>query len=682
MWFQFLIGVLVTLLLFYMPGSLLLRTLQISRFNAILLAPAVSVVAYVIVSIVISAFHFFGSWITIVVPVALFSLAVYGSSFIRPRVVAASTDVLLNKTDRKTVGIAVAYVLVASAISTIFFLKNLDGAGSYMQLYDSAWHMGIIRNFLENGDYSPLHSGNIIPTEGSTFYPTGYHTIVALLCSFTGISLPVASNAVIFVEIAVLLPTSVYVLFSVLFAHNTKLLRIGMIVPVMFQTFPWLFITFGPLWSNLLATCVAPAILAVLVVLFRGQTCMKERICATVYSLFAFLFAAFTQPNTIFTLAVLIAPYVFTQIQTYCFGISDSKKHRACLVSSYIGLCILIMGSWAFLYKSSFMQRTVTWNWEKIGGIWQVVRDVYMLGFSAAEGQPVLAVLVLLGIAVTILKREYLWITISYLIFCLFYIISAGTEGRLKHIMTGFWYTDYHRLASSAILVALPLAALGLTSVLRFVVSSYEVMCTNAIARDKKIVSILLTIAVASCIFVPYVPRDMAKQSYNAFGAVTRDIHYWNAGDEPKTYSKRESEFVQKVKKEIPQDSVVINNPYDGSAYAWGQDSLNVLYKAWQGNWMGTPTEDSTIIMTRLNELTQNASVCTAVRNINARYLIILDKDDYREVKSQPEKLQSIYASYNKTEWAGIDSITKTTPGFTLLMEHKGMQLYKIDSCS
>ena len=44
------------------------------------------------------------------------------------------------------------------------------------------------------------------------------------------------------------------------------------------------------------------------------------------------------------------------------------------------------------------------------------------------------------------------------------YVVGITTEGPLKQLLAGFWYTDPHRTAASVALLAVPLASLGLGS--------------------------------------------------------------------------------------------------------------------------------------------------------------------------------------------------------------------------
>ena len=47
-------------------------------------------------------------------------------------------------------------------------------------------------------------------------------------------------------------------------------------------------------------------------------------------------------------------------------------------------------------------------------------------------------------------------------------------------------------------------------------------------------------------------------------------------------------------------------------------------------------------------------------------------------VKDNDDLVKSIYASYSKHNWEGIDNITDKTKGFTVVLSQGDMRLYKI----
>ena len=125
---------------------------------------------------------------------------------------------------------------------------------------------------------------------------------------------------------------------------------------------------------------------------------------------------------------------------------------------------------------------------------------------------------------------------------------------------------------------------------------------------------------------------------------------------------------------------MILNQPYDGSVYAWGIDDLNVYYKAWQGNWLGKPTAQSKLIMNSLDSMDDDQHVCRAVKESHAQYLMLLDRTDYKPDPDDEAKVISDYASYKKHDWRGVDAVHDGTPGFTPVLQQGVMRLYKIDN--
>ena len=269
--------------------------------------------------------------------------------------------------------------------------------------------------------------------------------------------------------------------------------------------------------------------------------------------------------------------------------------------------------------------------------------------------------------------------TSAYLIMCVFYAISSSTEGFLKNVLTGFWYHDQYRLGASAVFYGAVLAGIGLWNVLAVVAEVVpETLIGVKNAKNQCLLSMICILLIVLVNFFPSFHLSGKGDYVTPFGAITRDISYWNSPDQPKSYSAAESAFVAKVKKIVPEGEVVLNQPYDGSAYAWGQDSLNVYYKAWEGNWMGSPTEDNCQISKSLDKIAESNKVRRAVQRIGAEYLLILDRSDFSNVKDNDDLVQSIYASYSKHNWEGIDNITDKTKGFTVVLSQGDMRLYKI----
>lgn len=133
-----------------------------------------------------------------------------------------------------------------------------------------------------------------------------------------------------------------------------------------------------------------------------------------------------------------------------------------------------------------------------------------------------------------------------------------------------------------------------------------------------------------------------------------------------------ELSFIKEVERIIPSNSLIINQPFDGSMYAFGKTGINLYYRDnTQYNTSADETSDSRTIRRGLKEISSNSEVQSAVKNTGASYVLLL-KPDFKEI--------GMYCSnYIADEWTGIDDITDRTPGFSLILERDGMKLYKIN---
>lgn len=680
-WLGFAAAILAVALILYMPGFFLLRAFGQSSINAFVFAPPLVLALYAIIEIVLSSLGIRGSWRTIFLPVLAIAAVAFLLSLLLKRKREERTSCSLSYLSNTHAywGMLALYVAVGAIVTSVIFCLHMHGPNSYTQLYDNAWHMGIVQKFLISGDFSTVKAGDIVATSGSTFYPTGWHSLVALAASLTGEAVPICINASIAVILSFIYPISMFALMSRVSENNRNFIIAGAFTVPMFAAFPWRFLTFGPLYSNLLSFSVAPLVIILALNMVEAKRALKERLFMILVFVWSIVGVAATQPNAVFTIGLLVVPYLFLQIPAYLTYFKVTKNRK--VVGSIVGvvLAAAIAGFWALLYNAKFMQRTVTWQWPSFEGKTQSLIDVAFVGFHDAEPQILLGILIFVGAVYTIFHRRMLWMTCAYLIMCVFYAISSSTEGFLKNVLTGFWYHDQYRLGASAVFYGAVLAGIGLWNVLAAVTEVVpETLIGVKNAKNQRLLSMICILLIVVVNFFPSFHLSGKGNYVTPFGAITRDISYWNSPDQPKSYSAAESAFVAKVKKIVPEGEVVLNQPYDGSAYAWAQDGLNVYYKAWEGNWMGSPTKDNCQIRQSLNKIAENPRVRGAVQRIGAEYLLILDRSDFSNVKDNDDLMQSIYASYSKHNWAGIDDITDKTKGFTVVLSQGDMRLYKM----
>jgi len=688
MWLSFLASMLLTAGLLYIPGFLLVSAFGYPRRTSLLLSPPIALALYGILEIIeqkIGIKSSVGTVVGVSLCISIIPLLV--------KVVMQRLSMNAMKRDASVIGpdgdiqkphdwlVLFGFWTVGIFITTLVLVRNFDGPDSYSQLFDNAWHMGIVRKFLTTGDMSPLTSGNIVPTVGSSFYPTGWHSLVALVAGTAGVNPLIAANAVNACIIAVVFPGSMFLLLKKVLSGLRPAMILCMCTTLMFTAFPWRFLAFGPLYSNLLSFAVLPLSMVLFLNILDARSSWRRRAQDGALLIATMIGVAITQPNAVFTMGIFLVPYLMTQIPRYCDALR-LRANRTLTVSVLSAVVLLLIACvWVGLYKVPFMQRTVRWDWPSFETKPQAIFDIVFLGFRDAEPQFMLGILVMLGFLYVLFHREYLWLGCAHLLMCFLYFLSAATDGRFKAVLTGFWYHDAYRLGASAVFTGIPLAAIGLWSLMNVIVKLLDGAMLDGHDSRQRIVLFAAVLVVVEIInFFPNYHMRGSHSVDTPFGAVTRDLRYTNSRNEPKSYTADERRFVEKVRQIVPSGSLILNQPYDGSVYAWGIDDLNVYYKAWQGNWLGKPTAQSKLIMNSLDSMDDDQHVCRAVKESHAQYLMLLDRTDYKPDPDDEAKVISDYASYKKHDWRGIDAVHDGTPGFTPVLQQGVMRLYRIDS--
>lgn len=710
MWILFCIAALVSLLLLVVPGCLLLRTFRLPWLMALALSAPVTIACGQIMMMAYSLLHVRVTPLTFVLPLGFVliicvcvSEVIAHAHHVRTQ---ASSSAARDASPRPSRLAPIARVLrfplkaserywffvpfAVGIILTVFIdMKALDGPLSFSQHYDTAWHYSIVQHFMDSGNYSTLHSGAIVPTVGSTFYPTGWHALVALTAVICHAPVTLAANAVNAAVLAFIVPASWLVLSRWLFRNSAQQWAMSAAVCMLFVPYPWRLLSFGPLFSNFLSFAILPILLFEGLAIFDARTSWRTRGALIPLFIVSAIGVAISQPNGIFTAAIILAVYLFSQVSSYVRQTGITAQWVRVCVATLIDIVLAgaIVVIWIALFRAPFMQRTVTFNWPNLLGVQQAVSNALSLGFTQEPTpQIALAALVVIGICYTLFHREYVWLDCAYVLFLFLYALSSTTQGQMKQLLTGFWYTDPFRLAANAILPAIPLAGLGL-----WVSATIALKLANGViadlsgsghtfARNGFVTFLVIVLAIFSVRPQVGFGKITLKQGFSpVINDLAKDNDSHNVSHQ--IYTLAEQDFVQRAEK-ITRSDVVINQPFDGSCFAYSLNGMNVLYKSLDGNWMGDPTKDSITLIHGMGNLT-DPSVRAAVRRLHVKYVLVLgDRSGFKPIKSIPGWVRDKGAGvdYGLDEWGQMDALAhrRHIPGMKLVLNDGQNKLYRI----
>ena len=687
MWGLFFLTVAVVAVSLLLPGYAVLRGFGVTRCLSVSFAPLIGVGAYVLLGIAYEKAGVWSSWLT--QAGALFVLAAVIFAVLRLRRGRSAARISFGLSDHGQVAgrvsfdaaCLVAYLLLGVVFAGVLFMWYLGTPDSYAQQFDNISHLGTIQGFIDSGVWSPFSSSlyasaadaAINPLPGGGFYPTAWYSVAALAVTSTGVSAACAENVANFVFVAFVLPSSAFGFMRVLFDGSRSVVPFGAPCTLLFAGFPWMLIFFGPLYPNLSAFCMVPAVAAVFLLLFQKGCTHRQRIGLACLFVMAIVSLALAQPNAVFTLAVLLASYCVWRVSHVPEELMHVHGAALAPLRVLFGALALaaIAGIWMALYNAPFLASVVQHTWLPYADTFEAFQDALVCGFMAEGSQVVLAALVVVGAVGTLWQRRYLWLSFSYAFACMIFVVNGYSDGPLKHIFGGFWYTDPWRCGAMASLIGIFLVAFGLWT-------SWRLICW-AMARAKRVpLASSASVGVAACLALlavlgstfPGVAAPGSQSGAIAFRSVLSGLR--TEASTAEVYDGAEKAFVQQVKQTVPADALIINVPDDGSAFAFAADDLRTYFRYTREYDVSSETPESRIIRNSLRTIADNGYVQEAVESIGAEYVLQLDQGE-PDVESP-----HLFTYENGKKWRGIDGIRDDTPGFEVVLAEGDMRLYKI----
>lgn len=686
-WFNFFLAQFLILLILYGLGFPYAKALGLRTLTALCISPIVSIFIIVLFSELYARLGVFSSFFSLAIPILLLGLALLVASLVFRRS-HQEKDCVDTTRAHDMPRIPCNLLLLCLAISYIavtwIFVKNLDGPGSILQANDNVHHLGMMYGFAISGDYSSIGyslyplSTDIVPYEVSStsFYPSAWHAIGAMVINLAGLPTSLVANALNATLAGIVFPASMFALLSELFTGNKLLLLASSIVMVSFGAFPWEYLVFGPLYPNLLSFAIVPIAALAFVTLCKMGISITSRIKAAVIFVLSLVSLVFSQTNAVFTLGMFLAPYCVYRsgdIAPLHAGDEHFLQRNQKLIIRIVA-AVIIACIWYVAFKLPFIQNVVTYNWSSTISKTQAIVNVLFLAMTKqTTAQPLLGFLVLVGIVYTLGKRQYLWLSFSYALAALAYVLSSSTEGFLKQLLSGFWYTDPQRLAAMVGLFGIPLAALGVYSICKLACRLMPASEIEKRAFDHRIVVPALLVTITASLFFPSFSVSGIGEVITGFGSLSKTIFDQNSAQSVNVLDEDERVFAEEALSIIPEGSLIINQPNDGSAFLYPLYGANLYYRDLFGPG-SKETDISSIIRQGIDEVGIDPEVREATEAIGARYILILDMGG----ASTPDR--RFLSRYNPETWEAINSIDDETPGLNMLLSEGDMRLYEIVS--
>lgn len=465
-------------------------------------------------------------------------------------------------------GITVATTLMMS-------MKNPDAVS---QTYDANFHLNAVQLILDTSSASPFAMDLAAPGTNA-FYPTVWHAFVVLIVQLSGASIPLATNAAVFTVCAVVWPLGAVALGRAFAGPSARVSVITGVLSAAFPSFPLVLAGYGVLYPNLLSVALIPyAAVGIMQLLSLAQARRSEFTSAGAAWL---LFLAATgsailaHPNAIHIMLLWLAgPVIWVIIRAFRReGISDwnglqrLSRLRPVLrrLTSLAALIVYI----ALLVAAWYVGHTGDNPWGGSHGPFGALRDALgMTPHLEGHAWPV-TVLFLIGAILILRIRSLRWALLSGAVLLGAYVIADGfapAEWRTALLLP--WYSDPWRLAALIWLAALPIAVIGASaawSIARIGVLStaHRVSKASWFRNAAAIVAIAFLLA--------------STQGAGAFAGTRYVSSQYEATSSARLLSPDERDLIERLPSHLPEDAVIINNPWNGGALAYALAGVPVL---------------------------------------------------------------------------------------------------------
>ncbi|QFZ16174.1 DUF6541 family protein [Saccharothrix syringae] len=564
-----------------------------------------------------------------------------------------------RRSDPRRVLIAAALGLVPTvAIGWYVMVNGMGRPDQLSQTYDAIFHYSAIAHVLDSGDASSLTMGTLgNPATQPVFYPAAWHDVTSLVSLTTGAPVAVAANLTSAVIAMLVWSLSCMLLVRQVVGPSTAAMAVTGVVAVAFTAFPWGLMSFGVLWPNLLGLSLAPAGVAMVlaaVSLAREDVIGRRR--ALVLAPLVLVACGFAHPNAVFSFLVVALFAMATSVLRWAV-----RRHRegrtlrgALGVAAFL---LVFLGAWRFVATTPAFAGVRTFYWPPFETPARAIGEVLL---NATNGRPALwalSVLVVVGAVVAWRTRTNRWLVAAFAGSGLLYVLTAAINRPDTQFITGYWYNDSFRLAAMVPIAAVPLAVLGVTRLAErlggLLGDRPRAGSRLALVRTPLVLSLLVLLVLAPLTRFFYVEHN------SAWMAGTYRVEPVPTGST--LVDDVEKGFLPELEERVPEDALVANNPWDGSAVMLAEVGRRALFPHADIPW----SEDQRLLARSLDDAGRDPEVCHAADRLGVEYLLVANRTFWP------------HDNRNK-DYPGLAD-PGSDPAFELVARDGSVKLYRID---
>lgn len=529
------------------------------------------------------------------------------------------------------IGLAIPAVVIAVRAATA-----IGDPALIPQNYDAVFHLNAVQFVLDTGDASSLHLYRLAhPDYGASVYPAAWHSSVALVAQLSGIGIAPSTMLMWLVVAGAVWPASIVWFTSVVVSSRTIVLTAAGVFSATFVAFPYVLLNWGTLFPTGLAYAILPVGVALAaVVLGYGRPEVEVGRWAAVWIGCVWLIAALgSHPRSVISAVFFLAPLGGFALVAWCVKAWRAGNRRRVVTVVCLIVAALVVVVAAAVYVVAVYYGTSRPVSERLtgapalasGSIWDAIWTAVSASSLDASNtfggpSPLLALLVMLGLVLLLRSPRTRWLTVGWLLIVAAYCLAAGSDSDFAKIATGLWYKDKQRLISLIPMVGVPAAALAVA------------WCSTRIAawwrgpgRQPVIGGVTAGVLVAIPLLASRPVATMGESISKTFaltsGTNGRNLHL----------SASEFELLHTLRDHVPEGGVVLNNPWNGSAFGYALSGTQMLFPHLDGDF----PEEALSLVRDLDQAGANPAVCQAADELGVTHVVDFGNHPTADPKAQ-----------------------------------------------
>ncbi len=656
--------------LLVVPGALVALSLRVRGIDALALSPVLSMGAIGASALVGGLFGIPWSPGTPLIVGLLVALVLWSGSWavrrMRPLPVeTTSQSSHASREPRRGVGVGVWLGLVAAIVFGVFHTLNLIdwNMENFSDAFDNVFHLNAIRYVMDHENASPFFVSTMTTGDQPPyFYPDVWHALGALIASFSGVSVPAATNVMTIWLIAVVWPLSMMFFVRTL-SRNRYAWFLSGILANAFAAFPSVLMFWGILYPNMMAYTVVPVVLGLGVCALRLGSPVITRGRALVLTVGALGGMALAHPSGVLVcLAVMLPAMVYRLVLLIRWIVRGTFPHRSYPAIEALLVLIFMSGIpiiWVLLRPANAVPQNypITPFGESVLRVLAMAPAFDVPGYSSYPISILAVAILLVGAGILVSQRKNLWLLASYGVVGLLLIAGMTFNWPIRNILTGAWYNDRFRVSAILPMVGIPIIALGFGALCVLVRRQLPQLLRNMRVSRRRAISRSVVVVVALALFVPLATND--TMVYTVRHAQDR----FRVTPTSEMVTSDRYDVMSHTSEYLGPGEKVLNNPWTGGGMAYGLFGINTS----SHHLLEKLDADDAYLSAHLNEAFVDPQVCNLVTRNKAYYVY--------DFAGPP-----FMGNYGGPTFAGLARLE--TSGITTTVYQSGeARLLRIDAC-